>query len=356
MAVVTLVGVVFVMVCVVIVMLVIVVLHVEPPPLPYTPRGYRARELGPVYTPHMTDDERRAQPIPPPTGDELVIVDGKVVGDLPAAPAGVQWSTFGLDVEPPPASRGLLPLLAIVALSFGSFLLGVLPVDATHWPSAVFATIVSIHLISIAGSLGYRSRVFASIAFALSIVLVVLSPIVLIVVSLINSTPQTTGNLAVVGTAYALGTLVIGVGAVLAFVASFKRRGWPKGLVLSAGVLAAVAGVAMLIAAVVTAAMQGVSREVAVGFHGYWIFAVQLLVLPASAALVGIRSRRTKYLAAALLVLALPPILVPLPLGFTLTHPVAILPFLGAAAAAFFSARRFTETTHYGDPNRTAAS
>ena len=303
----------------------------------------------------MTDDSNRSA-IPPASGEELVIVDGKVAADFPAAPEGVRWSTYGLDVAPPPPKRGILPAAALTGLVVGTFLLGVLPVDATNWPTATLATFASIHVILVAGALGYRSRAFASVTFGLSIVLAVLAPIVLLVTALVNSTPQSTGDLGLIGTTFMLSNMLLTTAAVIAFIASFKRRDWPRGLVISAGVLVAVAVLGMVVASVITQAVQGVNADVPAAFHAYWIPAVQLLVLPASAALVGIRNPKFKLIASALLVLTVPPVLVPIPVGFTLTHLVVPLPFISAAVAAVFSARRFTETTHYGDPARRLAS
>lgn len=299
----------------------------------------------------MTDDANRSE-VPPAPGEELVIVDGKVAADFPAAPEGVHWSTYGLDVAPPPPPRGILPAVALTGLVIGTFLLGVFPVDATNWPTATLATFASIHLILVAGALGYRSRAFASVAFGLSIALAVAAPIVLLVTALINSTPQSTGDLGVIGTTFVLSSMLTTIAAVLAFVASFKRRDWPRGMVITAAAMVGVAALGMLVSSVITQALQGVSADVSAGFHAYWITAVQLLVLPVSATLVGIRNPKFKLIAATLLVLTVPPILVPIPIGFTLTHLAVPLPFIGAAVAAVFSARRFTETTHYGDPDR----
>lgn len=300
----------------------------------------------------MTDDDLRAQPIPPAAGDELVIVDGKVVGDLPVAPAGVQWSTYGLDATPPPQPRGLYPGLAIAQMAVAAFLLGVLPIHAAHLVVEYAATLTGIHAVLIAGALGYRSRVFAIIAAVVSLVLSIVMLPGLLLVALMNSNPRNDDDYAVIALGLVTATLLLFAVAIMALVASFKRRSWPRALVITALAMTGAAMLAQLGTGIATLITHGIGDDEPAGFHAYWILVTLLVALPASALLVGIRNRRLKYASLAGLAFAAVAIVVPLPVGYTLTHPVALLPLIGAGVLAVLSARNLTHVQHYGDPSR----
>ena len=285
-------------------------------------------------------------------GEELVIVDGRVVADMPAAPRGVQWSTYGLDVPPPPQPRGILPGIAIAQMVLAAFLIGVLPIYAAHLVVEYAATLTGIHAVLIAGALGYRSRVFAIIAAVVSLVLSLLSVPGLMLVALINASPQHPGDSGVIALGLVAANLLLFAVAIMSLVVAFKRRAWPKVLTITALAMTGTAVAVQLATGIATLITQGIGSGEPAGFHAHWILVTLLVALPASALMVGIRDKRLKYAALGGLAFAAVAIAVPLPTGFTLTHPVALLPLIGAGTLAVLSARNLKHVQHYGDPSR----
>lgn len=285
-------------------------------------------------------------PVPPAAGEQLVVIDGQVRADLPPAPPGVQWSTYGLDAAPPPPKRGLFAALAVVMLAVtGWTILGTGVITPNATASLLLAGWSTISVLGL-GSIALRARWFSILVTAVMAVALPLTALAWVLA--LASAPGALwhSGLWLLATQVALTAPVIG-----GLIVAMRPRRPMRPLRMVSLVLAA--------AIVLAGAVFGAGPIV---FGGHLSFGsvsgglVVMLALPAAAVLVGFRHRTFRFSAAAVAAVALPIAALPGPGGWDGLQLLLLLPASGAVWCAFEAARRTVDEPSYGEQSSIAVA